>query len=375
MKILSFGTDTSLLSPDDPANAGQYRQRRYCERLDQSKTFIILGANESVRERVLAEGRLRAFGVGAGLRGLIRGYQMGVRVGRQFQPDVVEYQDPKALGVIAYAAARALRIPLVGGVFNDLLDNPAWLGGSARRRLLNGLGKWVLARSSAVRCDSAEATSALHRQGYDRVDYIPFFIPWIERFAVPEAAVTARLTQWDADPIVLCAARLVAGKNIPLLLNAFATLPRGRLIITGSGPLKDSLPQQAAELGIADRMMWAGFVDFETLISYFHSANLFVLPSDAETSARVLIQAQAARLPTVTTATSGSRAIVSEGRSGYVTPVGDAAALADALRGVVADRALYQRMLSSPDYYDCARHSEAMVMPRLKEFYQIALKS
>ncbi|MBI5397716.1 MAG: glycosyltransferase [Verrucomicrobia bacterium] len=373
MRILAIGADTSLLEPEDTANEGQYRQRRYCECLGQTKLFVIVGGPRREQQE-LAGGRLRAVGVGRGLAGLMRARAVGLRLARAFQPDLIEYQDPRGFGVVALSIARALRVPVVGGVFNDLLDDPAWMGLSPQRRLLNAAAKRVMARSRAVRCDSADTTAALRRKGFDCVQHIPFFVPWIERFTVSAPAHAARLAQWDREPVALCAARLAAEKNIPLLLRAFAAVPRGRLIITGSGPLKERLAQQAAALGIARRVTWAGFVDAGTLWDHFHKANVFILSSDTEASARVLIQAQAARLPTVTTDTAGSRLIVKDGRAGRVTPIGDAEALAAALRPLLTDRALYEEMLFSTDYYDYAQHSEAAVMPRLREFYQNALK-
>jgi glycosyltransferase involved in cell wall biosynthesis len=296
-----------------------------------------------------------------------------LQIARRWRPDLIEYQGPQQAGLVAALAALLVRRPLVGGVYNDFLDQPAWLGHSRLRRAANRLGHWVLRRSAAVRCDSPETTAALNRAGYRQVEYIPFFMPWLEQFAASAETQAARLARWTEAPVILCLARLAEEKNIALLLEALAQprpgIARARLMLAGAGPQAARLQRLAADLGLTKRIVWLGPVAFADLPRLYREANLFVLPSNSETSARVLILAQAARLPTVTTATSGSRSVVRDGRSGYVTPLNDAPALGAALDRLLSDRALYQRMLQSPEYYDAAPHTEAGVMPRLREFY------
>jgi len=375
MRILGFGYDTNLLLPEDAANESQYRQRRYCELLGQEKAIVILNAGFPHRERFLADRRIWAVSASARQKWLQigRAYAQGIRIGRQLQPDVVEYQDPKLAGLVAYLVAQVLGVPLIGGVFNDLLDNPTWLGDSVRRRFYNRVGKFVLSRSVRVRCDSAETTRSLNRRGYAQVRYVPFFVPWLERFRASDEIQRDRLQRWRDEPVILCVARLSEEKNIPLLLQAFKRVyevgQRGQLVVVGSGPLKDDLGRLGTELGIEHRLLWTGYVDFPALLQHFHQANIFVLPSNSEASARVLIQAQAARLPTLTTATSGSRDIVHDGQTGYITPIGDVRAFAEALDRLLNDRATYQRMLESNAYRALEQHGEQVIVTGLRMFY------
>ncbi len=375
MRVLGFGYDTDLLQPEDDANESQFRQRRYCELLGQEKALVIMNAGFMHSERWLADGRIWAVSAAARLKlgQVLRAYRWGIRLGRQFRPDVVEYQDPKLAGLAAYLTARTLGLPLVGGVFNDFLDNPTWLSRGTRYHLYNRVGKFVLARSLRVRCDSAETTRSLNRRGYAQVRYIPFFVPWLERCRVSDQVQDGRWKRWQDDPVVLCVARLSEEKNVALLLRAFravyAARPRGRLVIVGAGPLKDELECLAAELGIRHRVSWEGAVAYTALPAYYREANLFALSSNSETSARVLILAQAARLPTVTTATSGSHDIVSDGQTGYVTPVGDVEAFAGALDRLLNDRVTYQRMLASNAYRALEQHGEHVIVTELRMFY------
>jgi glycosyltransferase involved in cell wall biosynthesis len=375
MNVLSFGYDTGLLLPEDPQNESQYRQKRYCELLDQHRAFVILMDQPTYNERSLADGKIwsvSAIGQNGWTQIAEASAQAG-RVCRLFRPDVVEYQDPLIAGSAAYWTAKKLRVPLAGGVFNDFVDSEFWLRGGFQRLLYNAAGRFVLARTARVRCDSRETAGALNQKGFTQVEYIPFYVPWLERFAVDEKVQRKRQSQWQDMPTVLCVARLAAEKNMALLLHAFgravSSCKRGRLIIVGSGPLEDQLKNLAVELGISDRVIWRGAVDYACLPRYYRDASLFALASDSETSARVLIMAQASHLPTISTDTSGSRDIVKDGTTGYVTPIGDAATFDVRLRELLSDEHTYNRMLYADGYDAFDQHGEAVITRRLKAFY------
>lgn len=142
---------------------------------------------------------------------------------------------------------------------------------------------------------------------------------------------------WTAAPggRILTVGSLKAQKNHPLLLRAFARLarPDARLMILGGG---DDAPLRrlAAELGIADRVVLAGFHLDPT--PFYQTADLFVLSSDHEGFGNVIVEALAQGLPVVSTdCPSGPAEILEGGRWGALVPVGDAEALAAAI-----DRAL-----------------------------------
>lgn len=375
MKILSFGYDWNLLLPEDSRNEGQYRQRRYCELLDQEKRVVVLNRDCPYEERILADGRVRAYrAAGRSLLARCLGaHRLGFEIARDFRPDVVEYQDPQIVGWVAWSIARRLAVPLVGGLFNDFIDNPTWLTGSLCRRLLNRQAKLVLARSRRVRCDSAETTQVLRAKGFANIHHVPFFVPWLERFAVDDEMQQHRLRRWAEDPSVLCVARLAREKNLPLLLRAFARasadVGRGRLVVVGSGAEHERLERLVSDLGIAQRTLFSGAVDYFALPEYYRTASIFALSSDSETSARVLILAQAARLPTVTTATSGSAEIVTDGITGFVTPVGDEARFAGALGRLIGDAPIYRTQLSAR-FEAVDRFGECVITTGLRAFYQ-----
>jgi len=134
-------------------------------------------------------------------------------------------------------------------------------------------------------------------------------------------------------PLLLAAGRLVEAKDFATLLHAFARLRRhrnARLAILGEGPLRGELTALAQHLGIADDLALPGFVTQPA--AWMARSALFVVSSRFEGGPNVLIEALACGVPAVSTdCPHGPREILDHGRWGRLVPVGDAAALADAM--------------------------------------------
>ena len=149
-------------------------------------------------------------------------------------------------------------------------------------------------------------------------------------------------------PVILAAGRLTEQKDFPTLIRAFARLIRQRptrLIILGEGPLRQELEGLAQDLGIDDRVSFPGWVD--NPFALMSRASLFVLSSIYEGLPTVLVEAMACGCPCVSTdCPSGPAEILEDGRYGPLVPVGDEAALAEAMeRGLdePPDRSLLQQ--------------------------------
>ena len=158
----------------------------------------------------------------------------------------------------------------------------------------------------------------LHAQAREAVDH-PWFAP-------------------GAPPVILAAGRLLPQKDFPTLLRAFARLRRqqeARLVILGEGKERAALERLARELGVADAVDLPGFAP--NPFAYMARASLFVLSSAHEGLPGVLIQALACGCPVVSTdCPSGPAEILEGGRWGPLVPVGDDAALAEAMLATLA---------------------------------------
>jgi glycosyltransferase involved in cell wall biosynthesis len=147
-------------------------------------------------------------------------------------------------------------------------------------------------------------------------------------------------------PVIVAAGRLVAIKDYPTLLAAFARVRAARpvrLAILGDGPLRDQLAERIAADGLAADVALLGYQ--ANPFQFMARARLLLHASRAEGLPGALIQAMACGAPVVSTDCDfGPREVVTDGRDGFLVPVGDAAALADRVGALLDDAALASRM-------------------------------
>jgi RraA family protein len=110
--------------------------------------------------------------------------------------------------------------------------------------------------------------------------------------------------------------------------------PRARLIIVGSGPLEGPLRRLADGLGIGNRVSWLGERNGTAVLPAF---DLFAIASRKEGLPYVLLEALAAGLPIVATATAGVELLVQHGGNGFIVPPDHPGALAAVLKELTVD--------------------------------------
>lgn len=132
---------------------------------------------------------------------------------------------------------------------------------------------------------------------------------------------------------ILTVGSFKAQKNHPLLLQAFAKFAQSsdaRLMFLGTGAAEAVLRSMVDQLGLADRVIFAGFNPDPT--PFYMTADLFTLSSDYEGFGNVIVEALACGIPVVSTdCPSGPAEILENGRFGILVPVNDASALAAAM--------------------------------------------
>ena len=149
-----------------------------------------------------------------------------------------------------------------------------------------------------------------------------------------------------SEPMVVALGRLWEEKGYDLLIRAFARVasefPRWTLTIIGEGPERESLTALARMLKIADRLSLPGWMPVPEEI--LARAAIFVMSSRYEGFSNAMLEAMGAGLPVISTACGGSEEMITQGTNGLVVPVDDVEQLADAMRRLMHDDALRQRM-------------------------------
>ncbi len=128
----------------------------------------------------------------------------------------------------------------------------------------------------------------------------------------------------------LAVGRLDVPKDYSNLLHAFYRLASDSvLLIAGDGPLRSSVAQLAADLGLSKRVLFLGIRD--DVPKLMAAADAYVMSSAWEGLPMVLLEAAASSLPIVATEVGGNREIVCNGVNGLLVPSKNSAALAEAM--------------------------------------------
>jgi glycosyltransferase involved in cell wall biosynthesis len=137
--------------------------------------------------------------------------------------------------------------------------------------------------------------------------------------------------------------RLIPLKRVDGLLEALKELPDLGLVVVGDGPERLRLERRARELGVSDRVYFAGQRSKKEALGLMAACDLFVLNSAYEGLPHVVLEAMALGLPVVATAAGGTPEVVRDGETGVLVP-GRYGTLGASLSALARDPALRRRL-------------------------------
>jgi glycosyltransferase involved in cell wall biosynthesis len=262
------------------------------------------------------------------LRRLIRdGFEFDVIDAHYFYPDGV------AAALLARRLGKPLTITARGSDLN-LIGQYAWP---------RSLMRWAARQSGAAIGVSSTLVDVLRGWGVDAqrlhvmrngVD-LHRFSPHPQRQAREELGL-------DGAPLMLSVGHLVPLKGHHLVLRALPLLladhPGARLAFVGEGPERNRLQLLARELGVADKVRFAGYVDGAALAKWFSAADMLVLASSSEGWPNVLLEAMACGTPVASTAVGSAPEMLACEAAGVLIRERTAESVADAVRKLIEQR-------------------------------------
>ena len=261
---------------------------------------------------------------------------------RQLKPNVVHTHQ---IGALIYAgpAARRENVPVV--VHTEHINNVAKqrsLSKRARIRLLWGLAGSYADRFFCVSDDIADAVKAYRTVPGRKVVVVPNGIDTAAFAATGDCESLRRdLGIPNGVSVIGTVGRLNEVKSQDLLIRSFAQIsnqvPKPHLLLVGDGPERQRLQRLAEELGIADRVHFAGYQPRPE--QFLHVMDIFALTSRLEGMPLAILEAWAAGRPVVASRVGGVPAIVSDGETGILFKPRDEDALTQAM----------SRLLERPD--------------------------
>jgi phosphatidylinositol alpha-1,6-mannosyltransferase len=158
-------------------------------------------------------------------------------------------------------------------------------------------------------------------------------------------------------PVIITVARLVPHKGQDTVIRAVARLagefPDLRYVLVGEGHDEERLRRLAAELGVQERIIFAGAIPDTDLPDAYATATIYAGPSRVDNDVNVegfgisFLEAAASGLPVVAGDSGGVRSAVRDGETGIVLPPADVGAWSRTLAELLRDSARRQSLGSA----------------------------
>jgi glycosyltransferase involved in cell wall biosynthesis len=272
---------------------------------------------------------------------------------RSFGPDVIDAQFFWPDGVAAMHLARRLGVPFsIKGRGSDIHFWGGREGIAAQMLEAAREAAGILAVSedlkrAMVAIGMPAEKIAVHYTGVD-----------LDRFA-PLDRAEAKAKLGIEGPLIVSAGALIPLKGQRLALDALARLPEATLILVGDGPDRAALERAARAAGVAQRTRFAGTVPHEEVPALLAAADATVLASEREGLANAWVESLACGTPVVITNVGGAREVVDRPEAGRIVER-SAAALAEGLRSLLADRPEQAAVRRSAERFSWARNGEEL---------------
>ena len=302
-----------------------------------------------------------------------------VRAVRRFRPDIVHTHTAKA-GMLGRIAALAVRPrPIIVHTYHGHVLEGYF--GRLQNALYRVLERGLARVSDALIGVSSATVDDLVRLGVARREkfrVVPIGLD-LEPFlsAGPDDGASFRRDAGADDAVLLTwVGRLVPIKRVDVLLRALARATavngRIRLAVVGDGELRGELEQLAVQLGIADRVWFAGYRGDMTPVAA--ASDLAVLSSDNEGTPVSLIEAAAAATPSVATRVGGVPDVVRP-ETGIVVPAADSDALGDAMAALASDADRRKEMGARAREHVRTRYSVERLIEDIDQLYSELIRA
>ncbi len=242
----------------------------------------------------------------------------------------------------------------------------------------NATTRWLYTRATRHIVTTGEALrlELIRHNGFyaERITSVPTGID-PQRYAPGDRALArtalAAFGLSATEPLLLICATLRSWKGHVYLLEALVGLPGLRLAVVGDGPHRPTIEQKVAELGLTERVIFAG--QQQDVTPWLRAADVFVLPSYAnEGVPQAVLQAMMAGLPVVSTTVGAIAEAVDDGVTGYLVAPRDSTALRTALAGLLAAPASAAEMGRAGRQRAVARFSRDSMLDRMESIFRAA---
>ena len=301
-----------------------------------------------------------------------------MRLIRREQYDLVHTHESKA-SLLGRLAARLVGCKhIIYGLHGVVFNDP---GSRIKRQFYIALEKMTIWACDLIIAVGRDTIRHYHQENIGRniphqIVYSGIDVTEFEQRLnnVPKDAFRREMGIPDDAPVLVNIGRFSSAKAQHYTIEAFARLqcPEARLLLVGEGPERTACERLCAELGVEDRVIFAGF--FQDITPAYAIASVHVLSSLREGLSGVAVEASLARVPTVSFEVEGIREIVTHGHSGFVVPQGDIEAMVTYLEKLIGNPQMCHTYGERAYRHAIARWDHRVMVQKLDAIYRQRLE-
>lgn len=296
---------------------------------------------------------------------------------RKINPDIIHSQGQLIMGLRSMLACRNLDLPLVVS-FNTMVTeaiqhySPLKLDSHVTEDLMWFYLRTLLQRADAVITLTDAIGKELRRRAphIKRMETIPLGIDTDRFHPGVDGSEVRRRHGIDDRRVVVHVGRMSYEKNIDLVVEAMRHMDDDTvLLLVGSGPAEVKLRRKVKDLGLNDKVVFAGYVPLSELNNYYAAGDASVIASKFETQGLVVIEAMACGVPVAAIDYRALRDTVIDGFNGTLFQ-DDPRSCAEAIHGCLEANDRMKRAARET----AERHSIHANTDRLIDLYEFAIE-
>jgi glycosyltransferase involved in cell wall biosynthesis len=343
MKVLTIGSDRKLFEKTSPVFG---RVFDYAKEMDELHIIVFSLKKFSYQE--ISIGNLHIYPTNSTSRFdyIFDALKLGRTIlgKKKFtrSDTVISAQDPFESGLVGFFLKREFHFPLQLQIHTDF-QSP-YFKNSILNSLRVFLGRFLIKKADGLRVVSTVIADSLRQKFPNlplQVDVLPI---WVDTDALSNAPIKKdiKVDFPQFNFIIFMASRLTKEKRIDVAIHALQKVllkfTHVGLVIAGSGSEKRRLERLARVLGIAEHVRFIGWQD--DLVSYYKTANLFLLTSEYEGYGMTLIEAGVSGCPILTTNVGIAKTdLFMHNENSYVCTVNDIDCLSQYIGELISDNA------------------------------------
>ncbi len=293
------------------------------------------------------------------------------RIIQQFKPDIIHLQDHFSLSKMALSITRHLKINhfmpenitvlVHGNKWKQRVEKFLWKGFS---RVYNQVSLVTTPTETGARLirPKLKVDAIAISSGVDLEKFTPSgdTTEIKQKYAIPN------------KPILLYVGRLDPEKHIEEILEAVALTVKKIdfcFIVVGKGTRKTALERLAHKLGIADHIIFTGFVPDADLPYFYKLGRCFIIASIAELLSLATLQAMASGMPVIAVNAGALGELVKNTMNGYLFDEGDISAIAHYTENILVSDRLYHEMSEKSLEY-VQQHNISKTLESFEKLYE-----